>query len=208
MDFLINKLLIIPGILIGFALHEFAHAKVADILGDDTPRRYGRVTIDPAAHIDILGFLMLLVAGFGWGKPVPVNENNFKKPVRDGMLVSAAGPITNLFVAAAFLLVIKIIIQFQFSFIYTEIGGIIFNILDYAVWMNIVLLVFNLLPIPPLDGYHILSGIFDFRGKGFHYQLYEKGQIILLILIVTRATRYIVLPPIEFIYNGLMNLFF
>lgn len=208
MDFLIGKLLIIPGILVGFAFHEFAHAKTADLLGDNTPRRQGRVTIDPAAHVDILGFLMLLIAGFGWGKPVPINENNFKKPVRDGMLVAAAGPLTNLLLAILFILLIKLIISFQLSIFLSGIGNIIFEIIQYAVWINIVLMIFNLLPIPPLDGYHIFSGIFDFRGKGIHYQIYEKGPIILLILIVTRATRYIVLPPIEFVYNGLIRLFF
>ena len=208
MDFFIERLLIIPGILVGFAFHEFAHAKVADMLGDDTPRRLRRVTLDPAAHIDILGFIMLIIAGFGWGKPVPINENNFKKPVRDSMLVSAAGPLTNLVVAALFLLIIKVLGYSQWVFLYSRIGGIVVDILYYAVWINIVLMVFNLLPIPPLDGYHILSGIFDFRGKGIHYRIYEKGPIILLLLIVTRATSYIMLPPIRFIYNGLMNIFF
>ena len=208
MEYFIGKLLIIPGILVGFALHEFAHAKVADMLGDDTPRRSGRVTVDPAAHIDVLGFLMLLIAGFGWGKPVPINENNFKKPVKGSMLVSVAGPLTNLVVAFILVLIIKIIVMVNIQFLYSDIGSIIYQILDYAVWINIVLMIFNLLPIPPLDGFHIASGLFDFRGKGIHYQIYEKGPIILLILIVTRATRFIDIPPISFIYNGLMNLFF
>lgn len=208
MDYFIDKLLIIPGILVGFAFHEFAHAKTADLLGDDTAKRMGRVTIDPAAHIDVLGFLMLLVAGFGWGKPVPVNENNFKKPGRDNMLVSFAGPFMNLIVAIVFLLILKVMLTFQFAFLFTEVGGIIIDILYYAVWINIVLMIFNLIPIPPLDGYHILSGLLDFRGKGFHYQFYEKGRIILLILIITRATRYILLPPVNFIYDGLFRLIF
>ncbi len=206
MEFLIGKLLIIPGILLGFALHEFAHAKVADMLGDDTPRRQGRVTIDPAAHIDVLGFLMLLVAGFGWGKPVPINEDNFKKPVKGSMLVSVAGPATNLLVAIILILIIKVIVMLNIGFLFSDIGNILYQIIDSAVWINIVLMVFNLLPIPPLDGFHILSGLFDFRGKGIHYQIYEKGPIILLILIITRATRYIVVPPILFIYNLLISL--
>ncbi len=206
MEYFIGKLLIIPGILVGFALHEFAHAKVADMLGDNTPRLQGRVTIDPAAHIDVLGFLMLLIAGFGWGKPVPINENNFKKPVKGSMLVSVAGPVTNFFVAIVFILIIKLMIMVNIGFLYSDIGNIVYQIMDYAVWINIVLMIFNLLPIPPLDGYHILSGLFDFRGKGIHYQIYEKGPIILLVLIITRATRYIMLPPIMFIYNGLTNL--
>ena len=129
MDFFIERLLIIPGILVGFAFHEFAHAKVADMLGDDTPRRLRRVTLDPAAHIDILGFIMLIIAGFGWGKPVPINENNFKKPVRDSMLVSAAGPLTNLVVAALFLLIIKVLGYSQWVFLYSRIGGIVIDIL-------------------------------------------------------------------------------
>lgn len=208
MDYFIDKLLIIPGILVGFAFHEFAHAKVADMLGDDTARRQGRVTIDPAAHIDVLGFIMLLIAGFGWGKPVPVNEDNFKNPRRDNMLVSFAGPFTNLIVAVAFVGIIKLIVVFNITFFGTEIGKIIMTTFHYAVFINIVLMVFNLIPVPPLDGYHILSGLIDLRGKGLHYQLYDKGPIILLILIITRATSYILLPPVEFIRNGLYQIFF
>lgn len=208
MDYFIDKLFIIPGILVGFAFHEFAHAKTAELLGDDTAKRLGRVTLDPAAHIDVLGFLMILIAGFGWGKPVPVNENNFKKPGRDNMLVSFAGPFMNLIVAIVFLLIYKAMLILQFDFLSTYLGSIILRIIDVGVLMNLVLMVFNLIPVPPLDGFHILSGLFDFRGKGIHYKWYEKGRIILLILILTRATRYILLPPVYFLYDGLRQIFF
>lgn len=201
MDYIINKLLIIPGIIIGFSLHEYAHARVAVALGDDTPKYQGRVTLDPLAHMDVIGFILLLIAGFGWAKPVQINERNFKNPRRDDILVSLAGPLMNFIVAIIFLLIIKTIYMFQISFMNERILGILIQMLFYGVWINVVLMVFNLLPIPPLDGYHILGGILDLRSKGIYYQLYNKGMLILLILIITDIIGKIISPPIFFIYN-------
>lgn len=209
MDFdITGKLMVIPGIIIGLAFHEFAHAKAADMLGDPTPRSMGRVTLDPIVHIDILGFIMLIIAGFGWGKPVVVNPGNYGNPRRDEIIVSAAGPVMNLIIAAALLIILKIIFIFQISFFYSAVGEIIIKILESGVWINIVLMVFNLIPIPPLDGFNIFSEIFNLRGKGIYYQLYDKGQLILLILIITNLSGKILGPPVMFIYDTLVNIFF
>ena len=213
MDAIVYKLLILPGIIIGLAFHEFAHAAVANALGDDTAKRMGRLTLDPVKHIDVMGLIMLIVAGFGWGKPVPVDERNFKHPGRDGLLVSIAGPIMNLLVATGFVIIFKVIVVTNSEFFLTKIGDIIRLILIYAININIVLMVFNLIPVPPLDGYHILSGIADFRGKGIHYKLYEKGRMILLGIVAINLLGFnllgrIIGPPIDFIRDNLIGLFF
>ena len=109
MDWVMQKVYILPGILVGLSFHEFAHAWVAKKLGDDTAERQGRVTINPAAHLDIVGFVSLLILGFGWGIPVPVDERNFKHPRRDNILVSLAGVTMNLLIAVIFTVILKII---------------------------------------------------------------------------------------------------
>lgn len=205
---IMNTLMVIPGIIIGLSFHEFGHAKTADMLGDPTPRSMGRVTLDPVAHLDILGFIMLLIAGFGWGKPVVVNPNNYNHPRRDEFLVSLAGPVMNLLVAIMFLVILKVIDVFQIPFFNTQIGLIITKIIDSGVWINVVLMVFNLIPVPPLDGFNIFTEIFNLRGKGIYYQLYDKGQFILLILIITNLSSKILGPPVFFIYTQLLGLFF
>lgn len=202
---IIDVLLIIPGFLVGFSLHEYAHAKAADMLGDDTARKLGRLTIDPRAHIDILGFIMLLVARFGWGKPVPVNENNFKNPSREGMIVSLAGPMANLIVAISFIFILKMIYTFQLVFFASSLGQIILSMIWNTIWINLVLMTFNLIPIPPLDGYHILSGLLNFRKKGIHYQFYDKGPILLLIFVITGASKYVLIPPVQWVFNFLVR---
>lgn len=106
---IIYKIMMIPGILLGFVFHEYAHAIMADRLGDPTPRQQGRITLDPRAHIDWIGFFMIILVGFGWAKPVMTNTRYYKKPRRDDILVSIAGPFMNLIIAIVFLLLIKLI---------------------------------------------------------------------------------------------------
>jgi Zn-dependent protease len=102
-----ETLLLIPGILLGFSFHEYAHAQMAVWLGDDTPKQQGRLSVSPLAHIDILGFILILLAGFGWAKPVQINESNFKNRKRDDILVSLSGPAMNLLIAIFFLILMK-----------------------------------------------------------------------------------------------------
>lgn len=209
MDFDIRDILLtIPGILIGFSFHEYAHAQVAVWLGDDTPKHQGRLTLSPMAHIDPIGFLMIIIARFGWAKPVEVNVLNFKNRRRDDILVSLAGPVMNLFLAFFFLLLMKAFTLAPTSMISDNLFNTLMEVLDHTVWMNIVLFVFNLLPIPPLDGSHILFGLLNLKEKPFYDQIYSAGRLILMMMIVSRTTGNIIGPPIGMIYGQLVGLFF
>lgn len=153
--FLYTMLLALPGIIIGLSLHEFAHAYVSYKLGDVTPMVQGRVTISPFAHIDPIGFLLLMLFGFGYGKPVEINPNNYKNPRRDEIFVALAGVITNFFVAVLFAFVYFLLLHFNVMPIYSTMSTILINI----IFINVHLMVFNLLPIPPLDGYKVVRNL-------------------------------------------------
>ncbi|MEX1376658.1 MAG: site-2 protease family protein [Eubacteriales bacterium] len=166
----------IPAIIIGFTLHEFMHAYVADKLGDPTPRNHGRLSLNPLVHIDWIGFFMLLIAGFGWAKPVYTNPRNYKNYKKGRLLVSIAGPLANL--ALAF-------VGFAIAY-YTRASlpddNFWMKILSEFVWINTILFAFNLIPIPPLDGFTLL----ELWIKPEKYALINKfrayGIIIVLIL--------------------------
>lgn len=166
----------LPAVVLGLTFHEYAHGWMAYRLGDKTAYHLGRLTINPVAHVDPIGLLMLFFAGFGWAKPVPVNPNNLEGDVKRGMLlVSLAGPVTNLLLAIAGSLLLGL-------------GGWKLpygsEILGIFIQLNIVLFIFNLLPIPPLDGSKILAGLLPGRQEWL-YQLEQYGTIILLILLFT-----------------------
>jgi len=208
LDFDVQRMLFtVPGILIGFAFHEFAHAYVADKLGDNTPRYQGRLTLSPLAHIDIIGFLMIVLVGFGWAKPVQINTRNFKNIRRDDMLVSLAGPAINLIIAVIFSILVRIYIISGIGANFdATLNAIIIALLDYTAWINIILFVFNLLPIPPLDGFHILSDIMPFRNYRLLNTLERYGSLVLILLIITRVTDYIIGIPAIYISNGISSL--
>lgn len=204
----IQTLYLLPGILIGFAFHEFAHAQTAVWLGDDTPRLQGRTSLNPLVHIDIIGFIMIIIAGFGWAKPVQVNPYNFKNRKRDDILVSLAGPFMNIFIVLFFLALMKMTFFIPANILDSTTYEILMNIFDYAVWINVVLFVFNLLPIPPLDGSHIFFGLTGLKETNIYHTLTQMSSLILLALIITNLIDKIIGPPIVFIYNALANLFF
>jgi len=203
-----DTLMIIPGIILGFSLHEYAHGQMAVWLGDDTPRLQGRLTLNPLVHIDIMGFIFILLAGFGWAKPVEVNENNFRNKRRDHILVALAGPLVNLAIALIFFAAMKAFYYVPSNIMSETLYYTIMDVFDYTAWINVVLFVFNLLPIPPLDGSHVFFGLLGLKEKNFYHQLYSKGSIILMILIITNVIDKIIIPPIEIVYNGLGGLFF
>ncbi|TCO71023.1 site-2 protease family protein [Marinisporobacter balticus] len=205
---IIEKLLILPGILLGFSFHEYAHAQVAVWLGDDTPRLQGRLSLSPQSHIDPVGFIFILLAGFGWAKPVQINPMNFKNPKRDDILVSLAGPIMNLTIALFFIVLMKILSSISVSFLPQKLYPTIMDIFNYTVWINVVLFVFNLIPIPPLDGSHIFFGLLGLKDKPIYHEISTKGNFILILLIITDAIDKIIGPPISAVYTLLLNLFF
>lgn len=208
MGWVMQKLIILPGILIGLSFHEFAHAKVANLLGDDTPKLQGRVTINPAAHIDPMGLFALFFIGFGWGKPVQVNPNNFKHMRRDDFLVSIAGVVMNFFLAALFTGILRLCILLAPSFFGTMAGSIVSLMLVSVIRINLVLMVFNLLPVPPLDGFNVVTEIFDLRKYDFYYRIYDKGFLILLVLIFFNIPSKILVPAIDYLLYFLERLFF
>ncbi|MBE3584609.1 MAG: site-2 protease family protein [Thermoanaerobacter sp.] len=184
--------LMLPGIILGLTFHELAHGWVADRLGDTTARYQGRLTLNPLAHVDVIGLIMLFIAGFGWAKPVPVNPYNFRGDMRRGlMLVSLAGPATNMLLAVAGAAALGL---GAWKLPYGQ--EIVINIIH----INVILAVFNLLPIPPLDGSKILAGVLPGR-QPWLYMLENYGIIILLLLLFTgiigKVLRWIIVPLYE-----------
>jgi len=208
MDWLADTALLIPAIVIAISFHEFAHAIVAYRCGDDTPLHQGRVTINPAAHVDPVGLIALLFIGFGWGRPVMVNPNNFKKRRLYELLVDLAGVTMNLLLAFLFMGLLKLLYVVNGPFMMTQMGEMLSQIIMQIVVINLVLLVFNLLPIPPLDGFGIVTQLFHLENTRFYYEVYNKGFLILMVLILFNITGKILSPAVNFLYGGLLHIFF
>jgi Zn-dependent protease len=165
-------------IIYALTIHEYAHALAASALGDQTAKDRGRLTLNPLAHMEIFGTIMLLVAGFGWGKPVPVNPYNLKYKRWGEAFVSLAGPISN------FLSVILFVLLFRLVAPYFEITNMLMIFLSFLITVNAILGIFNLLPIPPLDGSKVLFAILPDRLESFKNQLNAYGPWILLAIII------------------------
>lgn len=199
MEWFIQTILLIPGVVIGISFHEFAHGWVAWKLGDPTPKFQGRLTINPKAHVDPIGLIALMLAGFGWGRPVEINPNNFKNRRRDELLVSLAGVVMNLIVAVVFAFIIKLIYMFAgVPFLMSDVGQILMTILYCVIQLNLVLMIFNLIPVPPLDGFSIITEIFNIRHTQLYYTIYNNGFFILMILILFNITGIILSPGVDF----------
>lgn len=205
MSYLINKLLVLPGILLGISIHEFSHGYAAVKMGDDTPLMQGRLTLNPLKHLDPMGFMCLLLFGFGWAKPVMINSRNFKNPRRDDAIVSIAGPLANFMTAFLFVLLLKAADMFL---PYTQLGQIIWEVLQNTVVINLVLMIFNLIPLPPLDGHHILGSLGGARVWNFYYRYYDHLRFAMLLLIVFNGVSLIISPIISVVYNMLITLVF
>lgn len=200
MSIFITKLLTIPGIIVALSFHEFAHAWMSNKLGDPTPKMQGRLTINPLAHVDVLGFIALLICGFGWGKPVIVNPYYYKKRRRDELLVSLSGVIMNLILAILFSFPTKLIYS-----LYVSSGNGIFEmafyILYYTVMINLCLMLFNLIPIPPLDGWGVLTQIVNLEKYSWYNTVYQYGGFFLIALIILNVTDIILMPLINIFMN-------
>ena len=182
---LYTLLLAVPAILIALTFHEFAHAYVAFRLGDPTAKYMGRLTLNPLAHLDPLGTIMIFLIHFGWAKPVPVDPRHLGNPKRDMMWISAAGPLMNMVLALVSGILIRI-------FILTGVGStlgrgmseIVFQMLYFSLYINLALAFFNLLPIPPLDGSKILSGLLPHRYAPTLYLIESRGPMVLFGIIM------------------------
>lgn len=208
-EWIMSEMMILPGIVIGLTFHEFAHALVADKLGDNTPRMQGRVSISPLDHVDPIGFIALIFVGFGWGKPVEINPYNFKNRRRDELLVSFAGVAMNFLLAVIFAVILKVYTSYTGAWPgMGNMSEIIADIIFYVIYINLVLMVFNLLPIPPLDGFNILTEIFDLRRYNWWYQIYNNGFVILMVLILFNFTDRVMTPILNFFWKIIQNIIF
>lgn len=187
----------LPGLLTAIIVHELAHGYMAYRLGDDTAKKAGRLSLNPLKHIDIVGFIFLLIFKFGWAKPVPINSANFKNRKRDTLFVSIAGPLSNFLLAIiiGFILSIDIITNY-----------FLFDILIIMLWYNIMLGVFNLLPFPPLDGSKVLASLLPVKFEYFIYKNEKYLYLILILLIATNTINKILSPIINFSLNVLIKI--
>ncbi|MCX5860527.1 MAG: site-2 protease family protein [Deltaproteobacteria bacterium] len=201
-------IIIVPGFLLAITVHEFSHGYVAYRLGDPTAKLAGRLTFNPLSHLDFVGTLALVLMKIGWAKPVPVDPRNLRNPKTDMLWISLGGPAANLVAAAVLALIIHILV---FTFQGRPLGEFgefilrpMFRILLGGVQMNILLAVFNLIPVPPLDGFGILTGLLPSQQAYRLEQLQPYGFIILVLLLVSGAVGYIIVPPMRFIQNILL----
>ncbi|MEM9424358.1 MAG: site-2 protease family protein [Spirochaetota bacterium] len=169
-------------LLLSLSLHEWAHAGAAYLLGDNTAKRAGRLSLNPLNHIDWLGFMAILLVGFGWAKPVQIDVRNFKRPLRDEILVSLAGPFSNLILAS---LLLSGYLHGWFP--YSLLGLPIVPVLHLVIQLNLVLFVFNMLPIPPLDGSHLIMALIPSHMEQTRRSFYHYGQISLLVILLLGA---------------------
>lgn len=167
---IVTFILLVVSLVLAVTIHEFAHALAADKLGDNTPRLFGRLTLNPLAHLDPLGTLLILISGFGWGKPTPVNPLNMENPLRDSALVSLAGPASNIILAVLLALPLRLDLWWGIFLL----PGII---------LNVSLAIFNLIPIYPLDGFKIVSGVFPMELAAVWEQTARYGYILILFFV-------------------------
>lgn len=206
-------IIFIPLLFFSIILHEFAHGLVAYRLGDDTAYYSGRLTLNPLKHIDPVGTLavpaLCALLGwpmFGWAKPVPVNPMRFSSPRKDMGKVALAGPAVNLLLAIICAILLKIVILVQGSLSAILVKNV-FMFLQYGILVNVMLAVFNLIPIPPLDGGRIMTALLPVRAAIGYEQLFARfGMWIVIGLILTGAVKYIILPPAYFILSLLSKI--
>lgn len=198
--FIIISLLLV----IAISAHEFSHAFAADKLGDPTPSLAGRLTINPLAHLDPLGTVLLLFAGFGWGKPVPFDPFNLKDPKRDAAIISFAGPASNLIMAVVSAILLRLFDSLPFLFF----NSLLAEILQLFIYFNILLAIFNLIPVHPLDGFKVVAGLLPKKYYADWMSLSPYGMIFLILLIFpffgTSPVTTIISPIVNFLLSFLL----
>ncbi len=220
MEFLAFELELIPYVVIvlaiAFTVHEFAHAYVAYKFGDPTAKNQGRLTLSPLAHLDPIGTLLIFIAGFGWAKPVPVNRFYFKNPRLAGVLVSVAGPLSNLVIAFIGLAVWYILLSTgALSSLSSGTAESLQQFFNILIFLNITLFIFNLFPFPPLDGYRIIEDLAPSGIRAKMTQFESYGMVVFLILVLTPLDKYTIQPAFSYgtdivmtVFESILNPFF
>ncbi len=201
--FIQQIIILAPPFLLALTFHELAHGYVAWHLGDPTAKNAGRLTMNPLKHLDPWGVIAFIIMKIGWAKPVPINPNYFKNPQKGMLLVALAGPAANVVLAVASAILVKILLQVPIIpiFVLKPLVGM----LVASVWINIMLAVFNCLPIPPLDGSKVLMGILPPQTAQSYAKLEPFGFILLLILFYTGVISKVIMPVISFANNLLLG---
>ncbi len=204
---IINAIYSFVAFAFAISFHEWAHAFAAYRLGDPTARNAGRMTLNPFKHIDLFGTLMLLVFGFGWAKPVPVNPRNYKNLIRDDIIVSLAGVLVNMLLAFVFMPLSLYLVQIsleQQSIVLSVLAAMV----DYFVFINITLAIFNLIPVPPLDGSHVLEDLLIRKvgPKPFIWMRNNSRYLLIGVLIILRITGVLSLVT-NSVYEGIASLY-
>ena len=206
---ILSLLLTLPAVIIAITFHEYAHAFAADKLGDDTPSVQGRLTLNPLKHIDPFGFILLMFAGFGWGKPVEINPRNFNRNVdmsKGEAIVSLAGPLTNFILAIISAIILGGLYKFYTAALFASTAGsIVYILLQELIVINIGLGVFNLLPLPPLDGSKIFIPYFPYNARRWIMEREQLFYYIFLALWITGLARFSIAPIINVLYSLLMK---
>ncbi len=206
---LLNLLLTVPGLLVAITFHEFAHAYAADKLGDDTPRRQGRLTLNPLSHLDPIGSLMLLFARFGWGKPVQVNPVNYDRRYsmdKADAIVSIAGPLMNFFIALVLTIINGALYKYANIFVSSQIGNIIMAMIYIAIYINVGLGLFNLIPLPPLDGSKVIKPFLTNNAKVWFENNEKLFEMIFVALWIIGILGTIISPAINAVGGAVINL--
>ncbi len=207
---LFSLLVSVPGVLIAITFHEFAHGYTAYKLGDNTAKNEGRLSLNPLDHLDPIGTLMLLFAGFGWGKPVHVNPTQYTRKIsmeKGEAIVSVAGPLTNIILAFVLALIYGALAKFAgVQFLTSTVGNVTQLVLGSAIAINIGLGVFNLIPLPPLDGSKIIMPFLPYNAKQWFRNNESIFYIVFVVIWITGIASLIIAPPISWITTGIMKL--
>ena len=207
---LFSLLASIPGVLLAITFHEYAHGLVAYKLGDNTAKDEGRLSLNPLAHLDPIGTLMLLFAGFGWGKPVHVDSRNYTRKIsmeKGEAIVSAAGPLMNIILAFIFTLIYCAIYKFAGAgFLHSTMGSVLMLMIFYTISINVGLGVFNLIPLPPLDGSKIIMPFLPYKAKEWFVNNERIFYLVFIVLWISGLAGRIISPAIVWLANGIMSI--
>jgi len=201
-NFLLKLSIMLVPALFAITCHEVSHGYIADRFGDNTARSMGRLTLNPLKHLDIIGTLMVFIIGIGWAKPVPVNFNNLRNPKKDMIWVALAGPLTNIALALVSALALRSIASLGEMMLSGSSARLLLEpillMLAFSIYINLLLALFNLIPVPPLDGGRVLTGMLPYRQAVTYSRIEPYGMIIIILLVFfTNIFSYVLLPVLD-----------